>query len=49
VADVEAVVDERLDDQRPLPAISARRRRRISSSLFPENIGPQITSSQPPR
>src|SRR6266404_5976263 len=31
------------------PAISARRRRRISSSLLPENIGPQTTSSQPPR
>src|SRR3954454_2388806 len=30
------------------PAISARRRRRISSSLFPLNIGPQTTSSQPP-
>ena len=30
------------------PAISARRRRRIISSLLPENIGPQITSSQPP-
>ena len=29
-------------------AISARRRRRISSSLFPLNIGPQTTSSQPP-
>src|SRR3712207_5452602 len=25
----------------------ARRSRRISSSLFPENIGPQITSIQP--
>src|SRR5215472_5530224 len=31
------------------PAISARRRRRISSSLLPLNIGPQTTSSQPPR
>src|SRR5262252_5179912 len=30
-------------------AISARRRRRISSSLLPLNIGPQTTSSQPPR
>ena len=30
------------------PAISARRSRRIISSLLPENIGPQITSSQPP-
>src|SRR5215831_8810526 len=30
------------------PAISARRRRRISSSLLPLNIGPQTTSSQPP-
>src|SRR3954471_15009550 len=29
-------------------AISARRRRRISSSLLPENIGPPTTSSQPP-
>src|SRR5216684_5795440 len=28
-------------------AISARRRRRISSSLFPENIGPTTTSIQP--
>src|SRR5215467_5486961 len=28
-------------------AISARRRRRISSSLLPENIGPTITSIQP--
>src|ERR1051326_2603856 len=28
-------------------AISARRRRRISSSLLPLNIGPQITSIQP--
>src|SRR5580658_11124654 len=27
--------------------ISARRRRRISSSLLPENIGPTITSIQP--
>src|SRR5690348_5137941 len=31
------------------PAISARRRRRLSSSLLPLNIGPQTTSSQPPR
>src|SRR5262249_37108803 len=31
------------------PAISARRRRRMSSSLFPLNMGPQTTSSQPPR
>src|ERR1700687_3494938 len=30
------------------PAISARRRRRMSSSLLPLNIGPQMTSSQPP-
>src|SRR5437868_3086527 len=30
-----------------LRAIIARRRRRISSSLLPENIGPQITSIQP--
>src|SRR5256885_565091 len=30
------------------PAISARRSRRISSSLLPLNIGPQTTSSQPP-
>src|SRR3954468_13185815 len=30
------------------PAISARRRRRISSSLLPLNMGPQTTSSQPP-
>src|ERR1041384_5735732 len=30
-----------------LRAIMARRRRRISSSLLPENIGPQITSIQP--
>src|SRR6478672_13350178 len=30
------------------PAISARRRRRISSSLLPQNIGPHTTSSQPP-
>src|SRR5208337_1180135 len=28
-------------------AISARRNRRISSSLFPENIGPTTTSIQP--
>src|SRR5207245_7132746 len=28
-------------------AISARRRRRISSSLLPENIGPTTTSIQP--
>src|SRR5712692_12046240 len=28
-------------------AISARRSRRISSSLLPENIGPTITSIQP--
>src|SRR5271166_2809610 len=28
-------------------AILARRRRRINSSLLPENIGPQITSIQP--
>src|SRR5713101_873741 len=28
-------------------AISARRKRRISSSLFPENIGPTMTSIQP--
>src|SRR6476469_10304586 len=32
-----------------LPAISARRSRRINSSLLPLNIGPQTTSSQPPR
>src|SRR5438128_7225158 len=31
------------------PAISARRSRRISSSLLPLNMGPQTTSSQPPR
>src|SRR3954447_16228469 len=31
------------------PAISARRNRRMSSSLLPLNIGPQTTSSQPPR
>src|SRR3981081_2484590 len=31
------------------PAISARRRRRMSSSLLPLNIGPQMTSSHPPR
>src|SRR5438445_6928851 len=31
------------------PAISARRSRRINSSLLPLNIGPQTTSSQPPR
>jgi hypothetical protein len=31
------------------PVISARRSRRIISSLLPENIGPQMTSSQPPR
>src|SRR6266571_6754156 len=31
------------------PAISARRRRRISSSLLPLNIGPHTTSSHPPR
>src|SRR5215469_15988002 len=31
------------------PAISARRRRRMSSSLLPLNIGPHTTSSQPPR
>ena len=30
-----------------LRAIMARRSRRISSSLFPENIGPQITSIHP--
>lgn len=30
-----------------LRAIMARRRRRISSSLLPENIGPQITSTHP--
>src|SRR5947208_783277 len=30
-----------------LRAIMARRNRRISSSLLPENIGPQITSIQP--
>src|ERR1700740_3560645 len=30
------------------PAISARRRRRMSSSLLPLNIGPHTTSSQPP-
>src|SRR3954451_6942515 len=30
------------------PAISARRRRRLSSSLLPLNMGPQTTSSQPP-
>jgi hypothetical protein len=29
------------------PAISARRRRRISSSLLPQNIGPHTTSSDP--
>src|SRR5260221_12383441 len=28
-------------------AMVARRRRRISSSLLPENMGPQITSIQP--
>src|SRR3977135_113749 len=31
------------------PAISARRTRPISSSLLPLNIGPQMTSSHPPR
>src|SRR3954468_17702143 len=31
------------------PAISARRSRRMSSSLLPLNIGPQTTSSHPPR
>src|SRR5436305_12909638 len=31
------------------PAISARRSRRMSSSLLPLNMGPQTTSSQPPR
>src|SRR5207248_5216553 len=31
------------------PAISARRSRRINSSLLPLNIGPHTTSSQPPR
>src|SRR5213078_947720 len=31
------------------PAISARRSRRSNSSLLPLNIGPQTTSSQPPR
>src|ERR1041385_2606095 len=30
-----------------LRAIMARRRRRMSSSLLPENIGPQITSIHP--
>src|SRR6266478_4110471 len=30
-----------------LRAMIARRERRISSSLLPENIGPQITSIQP--
>src|SRR5580692_6297916 len=30
-----------------LRAMVARRRRRISSSLLPENMGPQITSIQP--
>src|SRR5947209_7097908 len=30
------------------PAISARRRRRMSSSLLPLNIGPHTTSNQPP-
>src|SRR5690349_18885967 len=30
-----------------LRAIMDRRKRRISSSLFPENIGPQITSIHP--
>src|SRR5579862_8551554 len=30
-----------------LRAIMARRRRRISSSLLPENMGPQMTSIQP--
>ncbi len=27
--------------------ITARRKRRISSSVLPENIGPQMTSTQP--
>src|SRR6185437_6224682 len=31
------------------PAISARRSLRMSSSLLPLNIGPQTTSSHPPR
>src|SRR5205809_7705812 len=31
------------------PAISAWRSRRMSSSLLPLNIGPQTTSSHPPR
>ena len=30
-----------------LRAIMARRRRRINSSLLPENMGPQITSIHP--
>src|SRR5438093_10322299 len=31
------------------PAISARRSLRMSSSLLPLNMGPQTTSSHPPR
>ena len=47
--DVVAVVDGGFTISARCPAISARRNRRISSSLFPENIGPQTTSSHPPR
>ena len=49
VGGVVAVVDPRLEEETRCPAISARRSRRIISSLLPLNIGPQTTSSQPPR
>jgi hypothetical protein len=42
-----AVVDERLEDLHLLPAICARRSRRISSSLLPLNMLPVMTSIQP--
>jgi hypothetical protein len=49
VGRVVAIVDPRLEDDDARPAISALLKRRIISSLFPLNIGPQMTSSQPPR
>ena len=49
VAAAVAVVQARLEEQGESWAISARRMRRRSSSLLPENIGPQMTSREPPR
>ena len=49
VVRVVAVVDAGLEEDHPLPGDLRAAQRRIISSLLPLNIGPQTTSSQPPR